>query len=40
MNKEEIILKILNKDVSSYIHLMNHDRKRIAQKINKALENK
>lgn len=38
LNKEEIILKILNEDVSSWVHLMNHDRKRISQTIVKALD--
>ncbi len=36
MNKEELIKKvqdILDNDRTSFIHLMNHDRKRIANKI-------
>lgn len=34
---EEIVLNILNEDSSSFIHLMNHDRKRISQKIAQTL---
>lgn len=33
MNLYDIILKELNDDASSYIHLMEHDKKRIAEKI-------
>lgn len=36
--KEEIILNVLNEDVSSYIHLMEHDRKRLAHAIAKILD--
>ena len=35
---EEIVLKILNEDPSSFIHLMNHDRKRISQTIAQTLD--
>lgn len=35
---EEIVLNILNKDSSSFIHLMNHDRKRISQIIAQKLD--
>lgn len=34
---EEIVLNILNEDSSSFIHLMDHDRKRISQKIAQTL---
>ncbi len=34
---EETVLSILNKDSSSFIHLMNHDRKRISQIIAQTL---
>lgn len=36
--KEEIILNILNEDVSSYVHLMEHDRQRLAHTIALRLE--
>lgn len=35
---EEIVLNILNKDSSSFVHLMNHDRKRISQIIAQSLD--
>ena len=38
MNKEEIILKVLHEDTSSWVHLMEHDRKRIAQTLAKTLD--
>lgn len=38
MEKEEIILKVLNEDASSWVHLMEHDRKRIAKTLAKILD--
>jgi len=35
---EEMILKILNGDSSSWLHLMDHDRKRIAKRIAETLD--
>lgn len=37
MEKEEIILKVLNEDTSSWIYLMEHDRVRIASTLAKIL---
>lgn len=36
--EEEIILNVLNEDVSSYVHLMEHDQKRLAHTIALRLE--
>lgn len=36
--KEEIILNVLNEDLSSYIHLTEHDRKCLAHTIAKILD--
>lgn len=38
MKKEEIILKVLNEDTSSWVHLMEHDRKCIAKTLAKILD--
>ncbi len=39
MEKEEIILKVLNEDTSAWLYLMEHDRKRIAKTLAKILDN-
>ena len=38
MEKEEIILKVLNEDTSAWVRLMEHDRKRIAKTLAKILD--
>ncbi len=35
---EKIVLNVLNKDSSSFIHLMDHDRKRISKTIAQSLD--
>ena len=38
MNLESVILTELNADASSWVHLSNHDRERIAKRIAVTLE--